>query len=70
MLVKFKGSVLSHIGGGSVGLAGEGGGGADLKAIKGTSGWFVLKTVDVLVIGVVVEGNEPAGTIPFFSLNS
>jgi hypothetical protein len=68
VLVKFKGSVLSHIGGGSVGLAGEGGGGADLKAIKGTSGWIVLKNVVVLVIGDVVEGDEPAGTIPFFSL--
>ena len=59
----FRGGILSHIGGGSVGLAGEGGGGADLKAMKGTGAWLDF------IIGAVVDGVEESATsISFFSL--
>ena len=59
----FKGGILSDIGGGSVGLAGEGGGRADLKAIKGTGAWLDF------IIGAVVDGVKGSATsISFFSL--
>ena len=57
----FKGGIISDIGGGSVGLAGEGR--ADLKAIKGTGAWLDF------IIGAVVDGVKGSATsISFFSL--